>query len=64
MKIRGGCIFLPRYTRQDKDGQKQTRKGQTYIMQYRVNGRIQRESTGTKDAQRARQILLRKMAEV
>ena len=64
MKMKGGCIFLPRYTRGGKDGQKQTHKGQTYMMQYRVNGRIERESTGTRDAQRARQILLRKMAEV
>ena len=64
MKMKGGCIFLPRYTRRGKDGQKQTHKGQTYMMQYRVNGRLIRESAKTRDAKEAMRLLGRKMVEV
>ncbi len=57
MKIRGGCIFQPRYTRNG-----QTRISQTYMIQYRVNGRLIRESAKTRDAKEANQLLVRRMA--
>ncbi|MEE8240452.1 MAG: tyrosine-type recombinase/integrase [Nitrospirales bacterium] len=58
MKIRGGCIFQPRYTRN-----KQTRISQTYMIQYRVNGRLIRESAKTQDAKEAKRLLVRRMAQ-
>ncbi len=57
MKIRGGCIFQPRYTRNG-----QTRISQTYMIQSRVNGRHIRESAKTRDAKEANQLLVRRMA--
>ncbi len=57
MKIRGGCIFQPRYTRNG-----QTRISQTYMIQYRVNGRLIRESAKTRDAKEANRLLVRRMA--
>ncbi len=58
MKIRGGCIFQPRYTRNG-----QTRISQTYMIQYRVNGRLIRESAKTRDAKEANRLLVRRMAQ-
>jgi len=58
MKIRGGCIFQPRYTRN-----KQTRISQTYMIQYRVNGRLIRESAKTRDEKEANKLLVRRMGD-
>ena len=58
MKLRGGCIFQPRYTRNG-----QTRISQTYMIQYRVNGRLVRESARTRNEKEAKQLLVRRMAQ-
>ena len=58
MKVRGGCIFQPRYTRNGK-----TRVSQTYMIQYRVNRRLIRESAKTRKEKEARRLLLRRMAQ-
>ena len=58
MKLRGGCIFQPRYTRNGE-----TRISQTYMIQYRVNGRLIRESAKTRKEKEARTLLVRRMAQ-
>ena len=58
MKIRGGCIFQPRYTRKGE-----TRISQTYMIQYRANGRLIRESAKTRDEKDAKRLLVRRMAQ-
>ena len=59
MKIKGGCVFRPRYRHK---GKKQI--GLTWVAQYRSEGRIIRESTKTTDKPEAEQFLLKRMAEV
>ncbi len=58
MKLRGGCIFQPRYKRKGE-----TRISQTYMIQYRVNGRLIRESAKTTDKKKANHLLVQRMAE-
>lgn len=58
MAIKGGCVFLPRYNRGGE-----TRIGQTYMIQYRTNGSVVRESAKTQDRGEAERVLLKRMAE-